>query len=61
MLSINSKNVITPCVGQCRLDENDICIGCYRSVSEICSWRNKSKDEQIEIVIRCNKQIEKNL
>jgi len=53
----NSKNVITPCVGQCDLDENKICMGCYRSVSEIAGWMDKSEDEKIAIVIRCKKKI----
>ncbi len=57
MLGVNCKNVITPCIGQCDLDESDICMGCYRSASEISGWLNKSEDEKIEIVIRCKKKI----
>jgi len=53
----NSINVITPCVGQCDLDEHEICMGCYRSSSEISDWINKSEDEKIDIVIRCKKKI----
>ena len=53
----NSINVITPCVGKCDLDENDICMGCYRSSAEIADWVNKSEDEKIDIVIRCKKVI----
>jgi len=53
----NNKNVITPCIGQCSLDENDICVGCYRSSSEITDWVNKSEDQKIDIVIRCKKMI----
>lgn len=53
----NSTNVITPCIGQCHLDENDICKGCYRSSSEITGWLDKSEDEKISIVIRCKQQI----
>jgi len=53
----NNKNVITPCVGRCDLDENDICMGCYRSVAEIAGWVDKSEDEKIDIVIRCKKKI----
>lgn len=53
----HSKNIITPCVGQCDLDEEDVCMGCYRSSQEISDWMNKSEDEKIDIVIRCKKQI----
>ena len=53
----NNTNVITPCIGRCSLDENDICMGCYRSSSEITDWINKSEDQKIDIVIRCKKMI----
>lgn len=53
----NNKNVITPCIGQCALDENDVCTGCYRTSLEITNWVNKSEDEKIDIVIRCKKKI----
>lgn len=53
----NNNSVITPCVGQCNLDDNAICIGCYRSSVEITDWVNKTEDEKIAIVIRCKKQI----
>lgn len=32
------KPVESPCVGQCCLNEQDICLGCYRSLDEITSW-----------------------
>jgi predicted Fe-S protein YdhL (DUF1289 family) len=53
----NNKNVISPCIGQCGLDENDICIGCYRSAVEISTWMDTSINEKIKIVDRCKKQI----
>lgn len=30
--------VASPCVSICVLDDNDICIGCYRSGREISDW-----------------------
>mgnify|MGYP006092129479 FL=1 len=53
----NNVNLMTPCIGTCELDEQDICTGCYRSSSEIIDWINKSEDEKIDIVIRCKKMI----
>ncbi len=61
MLSINCKNVITPCIGQCILDGDDTCMGCYRSAAEINGWLDKSEDEKIAIVIRCKKKIAQHL
>ncbi|MGH1485059.1 MAG: DUF1289 domain-containing protein [Cellvibrionaceae bacterium] len=37
MLDID-KPIPSPCVSVCALDENDICIGCYRSADEIRQW-----------------------
>lgn len=30
--------VHSPCVGVCALDDDDICIGCWRSGQEISRW-----------------------
>lgn len=58
MLSINCNNIISPCISQCKLDTDDICMGCYRSASEISDWMQKSEDEKISITIRCKKKME---
>lgn len=55
----NNTAIMTPCIGQCQLDENKICKGCYRSSQEITDWVNKTEDEKISIVIRCKKLIAK--
>ncbi|MGB3621993.1 DUF1289 domain-containing protein [Ketobacter sp. MCCC 1A13808] len=30
--------VMSPCVGVCALDDDDVCIGCFRSGQEITRW-----------------------
>ena len=30
--------VLSPCVGVCALDDDDVCIGCFRSGQEISRW-----------------------
>ncbi|MEE2731199.1 DUF1289 domain-containing protein [Ketobacter sp.] len=30
--------VMSPCVGVCALDDDDVCIGCLRSGQEITQW-----------------------
>jgi predicted Fe-S protein YdhL (DUF1289 family) len=32
------KEPPSPCVSVCALDENDVCMGCYRTASEITDW-----------------------
>lgn len=41
---------LTPCVDNCCLDENDICLGCGRSITEITGWGMYS-DEQKKTVL----------
>lgn len=37
-MSERPRYVPTPCVLVCTLDENDVCLGCYRTVDEIGEW-----------------------
>lgn len=34
----------SPCVRNCCLNNDNICLGCFRSLEEICQW--KQVDEQ---------------
>ena len=38
MSDLPEKPVPSPCVSVCALNENDICVGCYRSADEIRQW-----------------------
>ncbi len=38
--------VASPCVSICALDEDDVCIGCYRSGEEITQWSQMSSEEK---------------
>lgn len=40
----------TPCVMICTLNEDDICIGCLRSLDEIGRWPDADTDERLEIL-----------
>ena len=44
-------NIESPCVRNCCLDENDICMGCYRSVVEIIAWGTASNEERTMILL----------
>lgn len=35
---VKFSTVISPCISICKLDQNNICIGCFRSVTEIWDW-----------------------
>jgi predicted Fe-S protein YdhL (DUF1289 family) len=42
--------ISTPCIMVCTLNEDDICIGCYRSLEEIGAWGDANTDERIDIL-----------
>ncbi|MDX1692357.1 MAG: DUF1289 domain-containing protein [Ketobacteraceae bacterium] len=42
--------VMSPCISVCALDENDICIGCFRSAKEIGDWGRVDNDGKRNIL-----------
>jgi len=43
-------NVSSPCIGVCRLDDKDICLGCFRSRNEIAQWTQMTCSEQLFVI-----------
>jgi uncharacterized protein len=37
-MKIPKDRVMSPCVRNCCLNEQDICLGCFRSLDEIKQW-----------------------
>ena len=46
----------SPCVRNCCLDADDICLGCHRSITEICAWHEASDAEKLAILLRCRER-----
>ena len=44
------NKIESPCVRNCCLDHNDICLGCFRSLKEITQWAAASDREKQEIL-----------
>ena len=47
-----ANRVRSPCISVCSLDEEDICVGCYRSVGEITDWSAMTDSERREVLLR---------
>lgn len=43
-------NSTNPCVGICVSDDNDVCIGCYRTQEERNSWYSESTEWRIQVL-----------
>ena len=37
-----TSNIASPCVRNCCLNDEDICLGCFRSLEEIKRWSESS-------------------
>lgn len=48
--------ITSPCIKNCCLDENDICLGCFRSVEEIIQWGAASDEERAQILLVAEKR-----
>lgn len=43
--------VESPCIRNCCLDDNDICVGCFRSLGEIAHWSQVDDDGKMNILV----------
>ena len=46
-----NEPVASPCIRLCTLDDHDVCLGCFRSMTEICAWSSASNDERRQTVV----------
>lgn len=47
-------DVVSPCVGKCCLDDEDICVGCFRSIAEILVWGKSTNEQRHGIIEQAN-------
>ena len=40
----------SPCISVCVLDDHDVCMGCYRSASEITDWLMATDEQKREVL-----------
>lgn len=48
----------SPCISLCVLDDNDICMGCYRSAEEITDWFMASGEEKRAALRRATERMQ---
>ncbi len=53
-MAINS-----PCVRNCCLDKQDVCLGCGRTIKEIIRWGDASDNQKKKILTNSKKRTEK--
>lgn len=51
-MSVESTDVVSPCIRQCCLDDNDVCLGCFRTLDEILAWQQSTASEKQTVILR---------
>jgi len=46
----DSDAVQSPCIRNCCLNEDETCLGCFRSIDEITGWSKASVAERLQIL-----------
>ncbi|MAR59966.1 MAG: DUF1289 domain-containing protein [SAR92 bacterium MED-G29] len=51
-LTPDSKT-LSPCISICKLNEDSICLGCFRSMDEILDWQFMEVDQKKSVLVKC--------
>ena len=51
------KHVANPCIGYCKLNDNNICAGCGRTVDERTDWIFLTPSQQRDIADKAAKRL----
>jgi predicted Fe-S protein YdhL (DUF1289 family) len=49
--------IASPCVRNCCLDKEDVCIGCGRTLEEIVLWGDADKTQKLQILLTAKKRM----
>lgn len=55
-VSGSTQPVKSPCIEVCSLNDQDVCIGCYRTANEIIEWFSAPDERKREILMSVNER-----
>lgn len=50
---MEENEIASPCVRNCCLDQQDMCVGCFRVLDEIVGWGAASTERKEQILLCC--------
>ncbi|WP_462157575.1 DUF1289 domain-containing protein [Pseudoalteromonas sp. GB56] len=50
------QTVKSPCIDQCCLNPDDVCVGCFRTLDEILDWSASTNEQKRAIVRNCEQR-----
>ncbi|MBB3045850.1 hypothetical protein FHR99_000086 [Litorivivens lipolytica] len=54
---VKAMPVKSPCISVCSLDDDDLCVGCFRTLKEITDWSDYSEDKKRAVVIESRQRM----
>lgn len=57
-MSMPHEPVASPCRSICALNNDDVCVGCFRTGMEITRWGRLSNEQQREVVRRSARRMQ---
>ena len=48
--------ISNPCVRNCCLDDDDVCLGCFRTLDEILGWRAFTSEQREKAMLEIEKR-----
>lgn len=55
---LTGHTIASPCVRLCTLDEQNICVGCWRSLDEIKQWSVVNDGIRQKILTNCQERLQ---
>lgn len=55
-MSESAKVIASPCVRNCCLNQDDICLGCFRHLDEITGWHTMNNQQKQQVLQRCQQR-----
>lgn len=53
---LSMPKVESPCIRNCCLNDDDICMGCFRTLDEIKAWLSLTDREKFEVLRKCQER-----
>ena len=50
------QSMTSPCTSICTLNDEDGCVGCYRTSEEIQNWRYLNNDQRQDVLVLCGER-----
>lgn len=55
-MSLFKKKTKSPCQLICTMDEDKVCIGCYRSAEEVAKWDSYTEEQKQQVITNTNQR-----